>query len=300
MRRSPHPLHGLVFDPFRDRDGERRRRGGVRGVRTLAGLTALLLLRASTSFAIGDAGADGRFERRESLHFTLFQDVDLDEHSGLRGSRHFEQRVLLELEAAYDRLGRLLDLRPARKLVVTVWDPALFDARFAGLFRFPAAGFYGGTIHVRGGERVSESLVGVLHHELVHAALDAEAPGFVWPAWLNEGLAEWFEARASGKRGPTPMESALLVRAAGIGALPSLAELGLPAFGGLRPEAAAVAYLASYAFVDFLAAGGGERNLVELWSEIARARSVERGVKRAFGRDLAALEQAFRQTLGAG
>lgn len=264
------------------------------------GVGILALLFASASSAIGDDGADGRFERRESLHFTLFQDVDLDEHSGLRGSRHFEQRVLQELESAYDRLGRILELRPARKLVVTVWDPALFDARFAGLFRFPAAGFYGGTIHVRGGEQVGEALVRVLHHELVHAALDAEAPSFVWPAWLNEGLAEWFEARAAGKRGATPAESALLARAAAIGALPSLAELGLPAFGGLRPDAAAVAYLASYAFIDSLAVRAGERGLVGLWSEVARSRSVERGVRRAFGRDLAALESAFRRSLGAG
>ncbi len=260
----------------------------------LLGLTA-----AGPSAAIGDEGADGRFERRESLHFTLYQDVDLDEHSGLRGSRQFEQSVLRELEAAYDLLGDLLELRPVRKLSVSVWDPALFDARFAGLFRFPAAGFYGGSIHIRGGERVTESLVRVLHHELVHAALDAEAPNLVLPAWLNEGLAEWFEARSTGKRFLSSGELAALERVARGGGLFFVSDLSRPGFGGLAPDAAAIAYLESYAFIDFLARSGGEHGLVELWSAVLRSGSVERGVRRAFRRELAELERTFRQALGA-
>lgn len=250
--------------------------------------------------AIGDAGADGRFTRRESFHFLLEQDVDLDEASGLYGSRQFEQDVLRELEAAYDRLDRTLALRPARKLRVTIWDPALFDARFAGLFRFPAAGFYGGSIHIRGGTRVTDALVRVLHHELVHAALDAEAPGVVLPAWLNEGLAEWFEARALGKRSLSVQEQAWLASVGRAGGLPFLAELSAPSFGGLGSERASIAYLASYAFIDHLAGLAGERGLVELWSGVLRSGSVERGVRRAFRRDLDVLEQGFRRSLGAG
>jgi hypothetical protein len=268
----------------------------------LVALLALLLplaIAGRPAHAIGDEGADGRFERRESLHFTLYQDVDLDEHSGLRGSRHFEQSVLRELESAYDRLGRLLDLRPERKLAVTVWDPALFDARFAGLFRFPAAGFYGGSIQIRGSDRVTESLVRVLHHELVHATLDAAAPNLLLPAWLNEGLAEWFEARSVGKRMLSGGEQSALERIARSGGLVFLAELSQPAFGGLSPEMAALAYLESYAFVDFLARSGGERGLAELCAAILRSGSVERGVRRAYRRDLAQLEQSFRRALGA-
>lgn len=259
---------------------------------------ALVVLAAGPAIGIGDGGADGRFERRDSFHFTLYQDVDLDETSGLRGSRQFEQDVLRELEAAYERLDRLLALRPDRKLAVTIWDPALFDARFAGLFRFPAAGFYGGSIQIRGAPGITDALVRVLHHELVHAALDAES-SLVLPAWLNEGLAEWFEARAFGKRGLGRGEQAALVGIARAGALPVLADLSRPGFGGLGPDAAAVAYLESYAFIDFLAVTEGERSLVELWSAVLRSGSVERGVRRAYRRDLEALERAFRHTLGA-
>jgi hypothetical protein len=258
-----------------------------------------LLFAADPSAGIGDAGADGRFERRDSFHFTLYQDVDLDESSGLYGSRQFEQDVLRELESAYALLDRTLALRPDRKLTVTVWDPAIFDHRFAGLFRFPAAGFYGGSIQIRGDARVTVALVRVLHHELVHAALDAESSSLVLPAWLNEGLAEWFEALSYGKRSPSAREMALLAAVARSGGLPHLADLSRPAFGGLGPDAATVAYLESYAFIDFLAASAGDRSLVELWSAVVRSRSVERGVRRAFRRDLDALERAFRESLGA-
>ena len=264
----------------------------------LAGLL-FALLSGPPARAIGNDGADGRFERRESLHFTLLQDVDLDEHAGLRGSRQFEQNVLRVLESAYDRLDDLLGLRPDRKLEVTVWDPALFDARFAGLFRFPAAGFYGGSIQIRGGERIDDALVRVLHHELVHAALDAAAPSLVLPAWLNEGLAEWFEARSVGQRALPGGACAALVRAARGGALFPLAALGEPSLGGLPPAEAALAYLQSYAFVDFLAARGGRDGLAVLCAAVLQARSVERGVARAQRRSLAQLEAEFRAELGA-
>ena len=265
----------------------------------LVAVPVSILSVAGASFAIGNDGADGRFERRESLHFMLYQDVDLDDHAGLYGSRNFEQSVLRELEAAYDLLGRLLELRPGHKLTVSVWDPALFDARFARMFRFPAAGFYGGSIQIRGGDRVSEALVRVLHHELVHAALDAAAPNLLLPAWLNEGLAEWFEARSVGKRFLSAGEQAVLERVARSGGLAFLSELSQPAFGGFSPDAAALAYLESYAFVDFLAGRGGERGLAELCSAVLDSGSIERGVRRAYRRELAQLEHSFRHALGA-
>ena len=43
-------------------------------------------------------GADGKFEKRTSSHFVLYQDVDIAERSGLRGSRRFESKVLDVLE----------------------------------------------------------------------------------------------------------------------------------------------------------------------------------------------------------
>lgn len=248
--------------------------------------------------AIGDDGADGQFERRDSFHFVLFQDVDLDESGGIRGSRHFEQKILRELEAAYDRLDALLKLRPERKIEVYLWDPQIFDARFAGLFRFPAAGFYGGAIHIRGDEEVTQRLVNVLHHELVHAAFDAEAPRVDLPAWMNEGIAEWFEARAIGKRRLSGSERNALARAARQGSILSLADLAAPTLGNFSPDAARLAYLQSYGFIDFLVDKHGERGLVQFWSAVLRSKSIERASRRAYRQDLATLEKAFHRSLG--
>ena len=46
----------------------------------------------------------------------------------------------------------------------------------------------------------------------MHAAFDAEAPSLELPAWLNEGVAEWFEARAVGQRRIGPRQRAILAQ----------------------------------------------------------------------------------------
>ncbi len=244
---------------------------------------------------VGDRGADGEFARRDSFHFTLFQDVDIDESAGLYGSRKFEQDLLSELEAAFDRLDLILGLRAEGKLVVYVWDPVLFDAEYRHLFRFPAAGFYGGAIHIRGDTQITPRLVRVLHHELVHAAFDAAAPRLSLPAWMNEGVAEWFEARALGKRTLEGRERARVGQLARAGQLFSLADLGTPSLGHLGPEAAGVAYLQSYAFIEYLVDRYGEADLVRFWKAVVRSRSLDRGARRAYRADMADLEQGFLQ-----
>lgn len=245
-----------------------------------------------------DRGADGEFDRRESSHFVLFQDVDIDRSGGFHGSRRFEQELLATLESAYDKLDGLLDLRPERKIEVVVYDPGVFDAQFASLFRFPAGGFYHGVIRVRGATAVDLRLTRVLHHELVHAALDAAAPSFAYPGWLNEGLAEWFEARALGKRGLSSGELAVLAAASRGGALVSLAELQAPAFGFLDAERARLAYLQSYGLVDFLVRRKGERSLRDVLRVLIRTRNLDRALHATFGAGIVELDGSFVAELG--
>jgi hypothetical protein len=242
-------------------------------------------------------GADGEFEKRTSSHFVLLQDVDIDESGGLRGSRRFEDQVLAALESAYGDVDKLLGMRPRRSILVTVWDAAIFDARFAGLFRFPAAGFYGDSIHVRAGTVVDQRLVRVLHHELVHASFHAEAPSLVLPAWFNEGMSEWFEARATGRRGLGSGQIAYLQTRASSGELFSLAQLSAPSFGGFGPNAAGAAYLQSYAFFDYLGRTYGERRLRDLVRLILRTGDLGRAFERTFRSDLGELERDFAATL---
>jgi hypothetical protein len=243
-------------------------------------------------------GADGKFEKRESSHFVLFQDVDIEQSGGFHGSRRFEQQVLDSLERAYDKLDDQLGLRPSRKLDVVIYDPAVFDQNFGGLFRFAAAGFYSGIIRVRGGERFTHPLSRVLAHELVHAALDAATPSAVYPAWFNEGMAEWFEARSHGKRYLTNRELAALQAARANGQLPSFAELSMPSFSRLGPGAAGFAYLQSYGLMEFLGRRYGEQSLREFSVELVRTGDLDRTLRRVFRADLSELEARFLADLG--
>jgi hypothetical protein len=154
------------------------------------------------------------------------------------------------------------------------------------------------VIRVRGDVSVSWALASTLRHELVHAALDAAAPSLVLPAWLNEGLAEWFEARAGGRRGLGPGEAAALRSAAARGALPSLADLSAPSFAGLSPDAAGLAYLTSYALVDHLARLRGEGAVRELVEGLMRSRDLERSLQRAARTSSFGLEASLRAELG--
>jgi hypothetical protein len=263
-------------------------------------LLLLGLLVAWSPAASAGRGADGKFEKRVSSHFILWQDVAIDRTSGFRGTRRFEKKVLAVLEEAYDRLDDELRLEPARKMEVIVYDPQIFDLTFAGRFGFSAAGFYSGSIHVRGGTIVSERLVRTLHHELVHAAFDAAAPSLVLPAWLNEGVAEWFEARAVGKRSLSAREFRVLATAAQQGQLFSLYQLSSRSFGRMNPEAAQLAYLQSYAFIDYLTRGHGDRSLRELCRTLLRKRDLERAVVSTYRDELYELEAAFVSELRGG
>jgi hypothetical protein len=260
-------------------------------------LAAALALVAGAAGA-AERGADGQFDRRTSAHFTLYQDVDIDETGGFRGSRRFEQEVLDELERAFDRLDELLRLRPERRIDVVIYDPAVFDREFNGRFRFQAAGFYHGVIRVRGDTRLTVELSRVLHHELVHAALDAAAPSLILPGWVNEGGAEWFEARALGKRGLSSAERAALARAAEGGGLHSLESLNTPSFAGMAGERAWIAYLQSYALIDYLVRNHGERKLANFYAELMRSRNLERALDRVYRLDSRSLEARYLAELG--
>ena len=257
-----------------------RRRSAIRWA---SGALALLLVAGlAAPVPARDRGADGKFDKRESSHFVLYQDVDIDESGGLRGSRRFEQQVLDELERAYDLLDKMLGLRPRRRIDVIVYDPAVFDGQFAGRFRFAAAGFYNGVIAVRGDVVVAHQLARVLRHELVHAAFDAAAPSLILPAWMNEGIAEWFEARTMAKRYLSPGELGHLQRAWNAGVLLPVEAISAPSFAGFGPEAARLAYLQSYGMIEYLARTFGENSLPRFIDAVMRSRRVDRAMDRIY------------------
>jgi hypothetical protein len=138
----------------------------------------------------------------------------------------------------------------------------------------------------------------VLHHELVHAALDAAAPSLIFPGWVNEGGAEWFEARAHGKRGLSSGERVALARLAEAGALFGLESLNTQSFAGMGAERARIAYLQSYALIDYLVRSFGERKLANFYAELMRSRNLERALDRVYRLDSRSLEARFLAEFG--
>jgi len=246
---------------------------------------ALLAISIAPGAARAAGGADGHFEQRRSTHFLLREDVAIDQRTGPQGTKRFEHDLLGVLEGAYDLLDGTLGLRPRRRIEVEIYDPAIFDERFAGLFPFPAAGFYGGVIRVRGDVQVTAHLASTLRHELVHAALDAAAPSLALPIWLNEGLAEWFAAHAAGRPALDPRRRALLADGARRGTLLPLAAISEPSLMHLAAEDAPLAYLQATALVDQVARRGGEHALRVLLAQLFRTGDLDRALLRAVGLD---------------
>jgi hypothetical protein len=256
---------------------------------SISGL-ALLAMLVAPSAARAAGGADGHFEQRRSTHFLLREDVAIDRRTGPQGAKRFEHDLLEVLESGYDLLDVTLGLRPRRRIEVEVYDPAIFDQRFAALLPFPAAGFYGGVIRVRGDVQVTEQLTNTLLHEFVHAALDAAAPSQRLPAWLNEGLAEWFAARAAGQPALGRGHRAFLAERAHRGALLPLAVISEPSLVQLAAEDAPLAYLQAAALVDQVTILGGDRALRVLLAQLFRTGDLDRALLRATGVDARGLE----------
>lgn len=254
-------------------------------------LSVALAAGAFTPAARG-AGPDGKFDERGSSHFRLLQDVGFERYSGPRGARAFERAVLEALEAAYRQVGDAIAVRPRARVAVVIYDSAAFDERFGGIFGFRAAGFFDGSIHVRGAPRIDERLLRTLHHEYTHAALHSVSVD-AFPAWLNEGLAEYFEALATGKRHLTLREHAYLSGAVAQGGWIPLQALGTRSFAHLGGDSASLAYLQSYATVEHLVRRHGMRKLRDLCKRVARSRNVSAALDRTYRMELSDLEAAL-------
>src|SRR5262249_9100244 len=153
---------------------------------------------------------------------------------------------------------------------------------YASHFGFRAAGFWDGAIHVRGGRVIEARLIGTLHHEYLHAALDRLATRDLWPAWMNEGLAENFERLALGQQHLSAPMGASLTRVVANGSWIPLANLSGPTLAGLSQEPAEIAYLESYAAIEMMFRISGPDRVKTFVRELARTRMLDRALQSAF------------------
>jgi len=260
-------------------------------------LALSLALAAPTILPAIERGGDGDYSERKSAHFHLFQDVAIDRWDGPRGWRRFEIGVLDALERAYDLVGKRLGIWPSTHVRVFVYEPEQFDAQFADRFGFRAVGVFDGMIHVRGKTEITGALVGTLAHEYTHAALQHEYGSGLFPGWLNEGLAEYIQARATGYRGLSSGRIRLLQQAVESGNWIPLEQLSAPSFAHLSGPHASLAYLEAHAMVEHLAHRHGEQRLRRLCEELGHTRNLQRAIDRTYRQDLVKLERALIASL---
>jgi hypothetical protein len=270
----------------------------VPGVPRVVWILAACLLAAVPVASARERGGDGRFDERRSTHFVLLQDVSFGRRDGGRAARAFERDVLGVLENAYSRMSNQLGLRPPSDVVVRIYDPAFFDREFSPLFGFRAAGFFNGSIHIRGSTGVDAGLAGTLHHEYVHSVIHSAGGAGIYPAWLNEGLAEYMEATALGKRYLTPGEADALARAAFQGGWVPIAQLSGPSLSHFDQGSAGIAYLQSYALVEHLARREGVGQLRRFNERLLKTRNFETALRRVYRLNSGQLEQALIAELG--
>jgi len=195
-------------------------------------------------------------------------------------------RAASVLGAAFWRIGKALGAYPSSAINVVLYT----DQQFHDITGAPewAAGGFDGQIRlpVRGAAQNPGEFDRVLTHELTHAMLHSVAPRNV-PAWLNEGLAMYFEGHdaALGER-----------RLAAARLFVPLAALQ-SSFTRLTALQAAVAYeesaVATRAMVDRVSTSG----LGLLLQDLEAGQTVDQAVQR-FGFTLSEFEAVLARRVG--
>ena len=142
----------------------------------------------------------------------------------------------------------------------------------------------------------------VLTHEYVHFAMYEAAAGRTLPAWLGEGLAEYYEFEV-GRSGNRPQATVLRMlrsadraqEAAAVGNLFTLGQLESQRFWNSRPggETVSLQYSQSYMLVRYITETFGARALLEMVTSISQGADVSSAVLAATGATYPQLEQDF-------
>ncbi len=163
-----------------------------------------------------------------------------------REERDTARRILRDLDDAYREIGQAMAYYPQEPITVILYT----NQQFQDVTRSAAwaSGIYDGKIRVPigGAARNPELLRKVLFHEYTHAVVHGLSRGVAIPAWLNEGLAVYFESDGRSTR----EESLTRQIRSGTSLIPLSGLHG--SFMGLSDAQASLAYAESYAAVRML------------------------------------------------
>ena len=228
------------------------------------------------------AKAEADFRSDASTHFNM-------RYEGDKASPKLREQILTVLERHFDDLVSNMGLLPRDPIVVVLYTnqtyfdvtqaPAWTAALNDGKLRIPVEGLTG----------VTAELSRVLKHELAHSFIRQATNGRC-PVWLNEGFAQLVEPRsASSYR----TQLAALFQSGNQTPLQSLEN----SFIGYNSNQAAVAYIESLAYVEYIRDTYGINRISDLMRYLSEGESPEGALKSAIHDDYSQLEEEFARHL---
>lgn len=225
----------------------------------------------------GELSVEKQFDRVGNAHFDLrFQDqIDRSTAFDLRG----------ELDQARREVGRDFSYWPRRRTVVLIYS----EEGFSKVRRGPdwAAGLYDGKTRVPfpSNPAAQATVTSTLYHEYTHALIH-DITHNKCPVWLNEGIAEYQEARTR-----EPFLSHLQGAVEKKQLIP-LASLDA-AFKSRDANVTGLAYQQSYSLVTYLVKKYRFYRLRRVLEAIGEDKSVEEAFHEEFRLTMSQLEQRW-------
>ena len=229
-----------------------------------------------------EAKAEADFRSDASTHFNM-------RYEGDKASSQLRNQILSVLERHFDDLVSSMGVLPRDPIIVVLYTnqtyfdvtqaPAWTAALNDGKLRIPVEGLTG----------VSAELSRVLKHELAHSFIRQATNGRC-PVWLNEGLAQLLEPRSA-----TQFRSQLSKLFDSGHQAPLDALEG--SFIGYNTGQAAVAYIESLAYVEYIRDTYGINRISDMMRYLSEGESPEGALKSAIHDDYAQLEEEFNRHL---
>ena len=228
------------------------------------------------------AKAEADFRSDASTHFNM-------RYEGDKASPKLREQILLVLERHFDDLVSTMGLLPRDPIAVVLYtNQTYFDVTLAPAW---TAALNDGKLRIpiEGLTSVTPDLSRVLKHELAHSFIRQATNGRC-PVWLNEGLAQLVEPQSAAKY-RTPLTN--LFQNGKQTPLQSMES----SFIGLDSNQAAIAYIESLAYVEYIRDSYGMNRIADIMRYLSEDQSAEESLKSAIHDDYTQLEEEFARHL---
>lgn len=228
------------------------------------------------------AKVESDFRSDASTHFNM-------RYEGEKASPQLREQILAVLERHFDDLVSSMGLLPRDPISVVLYtNESFFDVTQApgwtaalndGKLRIPIEGL----------TQVNADLSRVLKHELAHSFIRQATNGHC-PVWLNEGFAQLVEPRSASQY------RTQLAQLFASGNQVPLEKLE-GSFFGYSSNQAAIAYIESLAYVEYIRDTYGINRVSDIMRSLSEGSTPEEALKSTIHDDYAQLEEEFARHL---